>query len=469
MDLNQMTHEIIQQFRTLSAIPHPSGREAGLANALSQLFQSMGGTVQTDSAWNLRCDFPATAGLEQVPRVCIQGHLDMVCAKAPGSHYVPDRDGIVCRTEDGWLKSDGRSSLGADNLLANSAALWLLRQKFRHGPIRLLFTTREEQALDGAKAMDPHWLDDVRYLINTDGFQENRIIVGSAGGCYQIWHRTMETCPDSRTPYRVTLSGFPGGHSGFDIGKGRINPLRLLATLLAETNVEIASFTGGAAMNAIPSEAAAVVVPQDVDRLRRALDRIPELGGALGLEPLPTPVSVWSPMDRQATLDFLLTLPSGVLAWRPDWPQVPACSANLGKLEWDGAGNRLNLHLFLRGTPQEALDRTARGCHLLADRCGFTLAQELGYPPWDGASDNPLAQRISALWAKRNGTPMEITPVHEGLEPSRLIPKHPDVCAVIIGTTILDAHSTRERASLEAIPHFVHLLKDTLEEIALHG
>lgn len=64
---------------------------------------------------------------------------------------------------------------------------------------------------------------------------------------------------------------------------------------------------------------------------------------------------------------------------------------------------------------------------------------------------------------------MEITPVHEGLEPSRLIPKHPDVCAVIIGITILDAHSTRERASLEAVPHFVHLLKDTLEDIALHG
>ena len=41
--------------------------------------------------------------------------------------------------------------------------------------------------------------------------------------------------------------------------------------------------------------------------------------------------------------------------------------------------------------------------------------------------------------------------------------------SVPAGTTILDAHSTRERASLEAIPHFVHLLKDTLEELALHG
>lgn len=467
MDPNQMTREIIQQFRTLSAIPHPSGREAALADTLTQLFQSMGGTVQTDALRNLRCDFPATPGLEQTPLVCIQGHLDMVCARAPGSHYIPDRDGIVCRTEDGWLKSDGRSSLGADNLLASSAALWLLRQKFRHGPIRLLFTTREEQALDGAKALDPHWLDGVRYLINTDGFQDNRIIVGSAGGCYQIWRRTMETRPDTRTPYQITLSGFPGGHSGGDIGKGRINPLRLLATLLAETDTDIAAFSGGSAMNAIPSDAAAVAVPDDLGRLRTALAQIPALGGTVELKPLPEPVPVWSPVDRQAALDFLLSLPNGVQAWLPDWPKVPACSANLGKVRWES--DTLSLHLFLRGTPQEALDRSARGCKLLADRCGFELAQETGYPPWDGAPDHPLARRISALWAKRHGAPMEITPVHEGLEPSRLIPKHPDVCAVIIGITILDAHSTRERASLEAVPHFVHLLKDTLEDIALHG
>lgn len=467
MDPNQITREIIQQFRTLSAIPHPSGHEAELSKALTQLFQSMGGTVQTDPLWNLRCDFPATPGLEQAPLVCIQGHLDMVCARAPGSHYLPERDGIVCRTEDGWLKSDGNSSLGADNLLASSAALWLLRQQFRHGPIRLLFTTREECALEGAQALDPHWLDDVRYLINTDGFQGNRIIIGSAGGCYQIWQRTMETVPDSRTPYRVTLGGFPGGHSGSDITKGRVNPIRLLATLLAETDAEIAAFTGGSAMNAIPSEAAATVIPKDIDLLRKALERIPELGGTVELDPLPEPVSVWSPVDRQAALDFLLSLPNGVQAWLPDWPKVPACSANLGKVEW--ASDTLSLHLFLRGAPQEAMDRSARGCVLLADRCGFTLAQETGYPPWDGAQNTALARRISNLWAKRHGTPMEITPVHEGLEPSRLIPKHPDVRAVILGTTILDAHSTRERASLEAIPHFVHLLKDTLEELALHG
>ena len=464
MESRQIAREIVEQFRILAAIPHPSGREEALSRTLAQLLRSMGGTVQVDALWNLRCDLPASPGLEAVPRVCIQGHLDMVCAKAPGSDYIPERDGIHIRTEDGWLRSDGRSSLGADNLLADCAALWLLRQTFRHGPIRLLFTTREEQALGGAKGMAPHWLDGVAYLINIDGFRDDRIIIGSAGGCRQLWQRTVETRPNDAPVWRVSLTGFPGGHSGDDIGKGRINPLRLLARLLAETDAEIASLTGGTALNAIPSAASAVVVPKDVKQLEQALEQVPKLGGQATLEPLSEPLPLWSSVDRQSVLDFLLSLPLGVLAWLPDFPHIPACSANLGKAAWDS--NTVTVYQFLRGSPQEALDRAARGCHLLAERCGFELAREVNYPPWGGTADNPLAWRMAELWSRRNGTPIEVAPVHVGLEPSWLLRKHPDLPAVVIGTTILNAHSVQERASLESLPHFVHLLQDTLEEVA---
>lgn len=96
MDPNQMTREIIQQFRTLSAIPHPSGREAALADTLTQLFQSMGGTVQTDALRNLRCDFPATPGLEQTPLsasrgtwTCVRPGAGKPLHSGPGRHRVP--------------------------------------------------------------------------------------------------------------------------------------------------------------------------------------------------------------------------------------------------------------------------------------------------------------------------------------------------------------------------------------------
>lgn len=467
MDPKQMTCEIVAEFTRLSAIPHPSGQEQALAQELAQALRQMGGSVQFDRCWNLRCDLPATSGLETAPLVCIQGHLDMVCAQAPGSDYRPERDGIVCQVANGFLTSDGRSSLGADNLLPNVAALWLLRQSFPHGPLRLLLTTEEERALGGAKAMPPQWLDGVRYLINTDGFRPNRIIVGSAGGCYQIWRRKLESVPDARPAWKLELTGFPGGHSGADIGKGRVNPLRLLGTLLMETDADIAALSGGNAMNAIPSDACAVLIPKDVDALRQRLELVAELGGKAELTPVTEPVSVWSPIDRQAALDFLLSLPSGVLAWLPEQPQTPACSSNLGRVEWQE--DTLLYHVFFRGTPQQALDRAANGCALLADRCGFDLAQEIGYPPWEGSQTNPLAQRLSQLWQARHGVPLEITQVHEGLEPSAFMPHHPELIAVIIGISILDAHSTKERARLADLPPFVQLLQDSLEEIARTG
>ena len=465
MESGQIIGEITEIFRALSAIPHPSGHEEALARAVAERLRAMGGTVETDGVWNLRCDLPASPGLEDTPRVCVQGHLDMVCAVAPGSDYDPLRDGIRTRVEGGWLRSDGRSSLGADNLLANCAVLWLLGQNFPHGPVRLLLTTMEEQALGGARAMDPRWLEGVQFLINTDGFRGDRIIIGSAGGCRQHWRRTMRTVPAKDSAFRLTLSGFPGGHSGDDIAKGRVNPLRLLARLLAGTDTEVAALSGGTALNAIPAAATAVVVPRDPERLRRALDRVTEAGGRAVLEPLPGPApEIWAPVDRQAALDFLLSLPHGLLAMNPDYPKVPACSANLGVVDRDG--DTLSVRVFLRGTPQEALDRAAGGCALVADRCGFALEREVRYPPWGGTGHNPLAEAMSALWERRNGTPIEVTPVHVGLEPSRLLRGRPDLTAAVLGVTIRNAHSVRERAELASLPPFVRLLRDTLTHIA---
>lgn len=464
MDATQVTREIVEMFQQLSTIPHPSGQEQALATHLAALLRSWGGTVAHDTHWNLRWDVPATAGLESAPLVCIQGHLDMVCVATPDSDFSPEQDGIRCGVQDGWLESDGRSSLGADNLLATTAALWLLKQPFPHGPVRVLLTTEEEQSLKGALAMDARWLDDVPFLINTDGFLPDQLIVGSGGGCHQIWTRNLETTPSQEPAWRLDLTGFPGGHSAADVGKGRVNPLRLLATLLMESDVKIASFSGGSAMNAIPTQASAVLVHKDIAAFQKRLSLVEELGGKWTLTPVSTPVSLWSAIDQQAALDFFLSLPSGVTAWLPEQPDTPACSNNLGLVSWDGT--TLTYHVFLRGSPQQTLDRAANGCALLADRCGFELEQAAHFPPWEGHLDNPLALRMSRLWQMRQGTPMQRYITHVGLEPSAFLAQRPDLIAVVTGITVQNAHSIQERAKVTDLPAFVQLLQDTLQSIA---
>lgn len=455
MDASQIIHEITEIAIRLSAIPHLSGQEQAISRHLADRLRSWGMSVDVDSHWNLRCDLPATAGFASAPLVCIQGHLDMA--------RVALQNNIHCQVRNNWLESP----LETDHLPAIAAVLWLLKQPFPHGPVRLLLTTGGERAMTGAKAIDPCWLDGVRYLIGTDGFHLEQLTVGSSGGCYQAWSRTIETTPTDMTSWNVTLTDFPGGHSALDFGKGRVNPLRLLGTLLMESDAEIVSFSGGSAEDVIPSDASAVIIPKnpDIFALWQALTQ--ELGGQLAFSPSTAPVAIWSPIDRQAALDFLLSLPNGITAHLPEQPELPACSSNLGRVDY--VGNLLTYHVLLRGTPQQALDRAANGCALLADRCGFDLTGAASYPVWLGDQSNPLAQRMSRLWETRNGTPMRIGTVHTGSELSVFTQLSPALTAVSTGITIENPHSIRTRTKLTDLPAFVRLLQDTLEEIAQKG
>ncbi|MEI3111946.1 MAG: hypothetical protein V8S71_09105 [Oscillospiraceae bacterium] len=146
MDTSQIIHEITDTSMQLAPIPHPSGQEQAFSTHLANLLRSRGGTVEMDDHGNLRGDFPATAGLDSAPMVCIQGHSDMV--------YVTQPCSVHCRVQDGWLESDGRSPLGAGSLLALTAALWLLQQPFAHGPGRILLTTGGEQGMTGAQVIN---------------------------------------------------------------------------------------------------------------------------------------------------------------------------------------------------------------------------------------------------------------------------------------------------------------------------
>ena len=107
MDATQIIREITETFLPLFAIPHPSGQEQALSTHLADLLRSRGSTVEADDHWNLRCDFPATAGLESAPLVCFQGHLDTLTA--------PAADNTPCRVQDDHLVGDGYSPLGSNS------------------------------------------------------------------------------------------------------------------------------------------------------------------------------------------------------------------------------------------------------------------------------------------------------------------------------------------------------------------
>ena len=462
---------IAAEFRALNRTPHPSRHERSAVRVLTARLAELGLAPVRDGHGNVMADVPAAPGRTAAPRLILQGHLDMVCAVAPGSGFDPLAEPVTVMEADGFLRSDGRSSLGADNNLGNAAVLWLLGRGLSHGPLRLLFTAAEEVGLEGAKQVDPSWLAGADFLLNTDGFHLGRAIVGSAGGRRETYRLPLAACPaPAGDAWRIALSGGAGGHSGDDIHRGRANALRLLAGfLLARPDWAVADFRGGTAHNAIPAAAEALVVlpeggePDLEDLAREAAAygaRDPRL--TLFHAPAPRPEQVWSPLCRQAALALTAGLFHGVYAMDPAFPDVVGASANVGRLSAEDG--QIQVCAFLRSARPSWEAELARAHDALAGTLGFS-AEASGYPGWTGDPANPLAAVLARVYREQTGRTLEVSTVHVGLEPSVLGPKAPGLVMASTGPDILDAHSVSERAPLDTLPDYALLLAGTLEAL----
>lgn len=474
LDDEKVLNGILAQFAELCRHPHPSYGEGPLADYVEDLLRRRGLSPVRDQWNNITADVPPSPGRETAPMVAIQGHLDMVCAVRPGSGYDPATSPVVPVVKDGWLRSDGNSSLGADNNLGNAVVLWLMEQDIPHGPVRLLFTTAEEVGLQGAKKVDPAWLEGAAYLINTDGFILGKAIVSSAGGLREKFTCFVEkTARTKPALFSLELTGFPGGHSGYDIHRGRINPIRLAARWLAGLNVdyELLTLSGGHAENAIPMDCTTLLAvdEEDVPALKGAVEELAQsaagdLGGRVTLIELEQgPETAWTKGFRDRALTALAEFFAGVYTWRDRNAEQVSASSNLGWVREENG--QVGLSCFIRASRQEDEDVLAQQHRQTSQRFGFDLTVD-SYPGWPEKPGNHLTETMVKVWRQVTGKEMEVAAVHVGLEPSVLGAKNPNMLMVNTGPDIFDPHSLDERAPLDRLSDYARLLAGALDELS---
>jgi dipeptidase D len=463
-----------QFFLNLCTIPRPSGGEAAVVDYLFQTLTDFGYAPERDAANNLRCCIPATIGCDDVPCVALQAHTDMVCVAAPGADYRPGLDPVKTVEQDGWLCSDGRSTLGADNGAAVAIMLSIAQQPpEKHGAILLLFTTAEEQGMVGVREVSPKWLEGVSYLINLDSFQSSPAICGSAGGLRQSWSRNIEREPlEEGNWLKISLSNLTGGHSGYDIHQNRGNAVTLLAKFLRMCPCRVASFNGGSNFNAIPTWAEAVVAVADKDAFRASAqawrahlfrhyhDTDPDFTGAL-TDAVPEETA-WSAETADDVLSFLTALPQGVVAWFPDGST--ADSGNPAVVRTDG--DAVTVQHFARASTMDMQEQTETKTAELAEQSHFTRIQRTSYNPWEPAENNTLFQLVQRCYLAQHGSELGAERVHVGLECALLLEKAPDMQVIALGCNIKDAHAVTERMELASFAELETLLRSTLQTIA---
>ncbi|MEA2405928.1 MAG: tripeptide aminopeptidase [Thermoleophilaceae bacterium] len=136
---------LLADFIRLCEIESPSGREREVADVLIEELRGLGLDSEEDGAGNL---FASVAGPDDGPTVLLCAHMDTVPLDGP----------VEVVSQDGLLTNRHDAILGADNKAAIATIMGAVRRLLRDGRppagIELLFTTGEEQALEGAKAFD---------------------------------------------------------------------------------------------------------------------------------------------------------------------------------------------------------------------------------------------------------------------------------------------------------------------------
>jgi dipeptidase D len=456
-----------RHFEALIAIPRPSHEEDAAVAYVVGRAGARGWATQRDGAGNLVTRVPATPGRERAPAVILQGHLDIVCERDPDSPYDP-RAGRIHAVRDGeWLRADG-TTLGADNGVAIAAMLALAESDAPHGPLELLMTVAEEVGMAGAAALDPALISG-SVLLNLDGEEDATLTVGGAGGADTFVRLEASREPASGAALRVTVSGGRGGHSGGDIALGRANAIKLLARALSGARgVRIAALDGGSSRNAIPRDAAALVVG-DAGAIARAGEaaaaayaktdpRVEVTIDSADAEP------TWTAEGSARILDLVAAIPHGPLGMSADFPGVVETSSCLSvAASEDGA---LTLTCLSRSADDARMPEVTGAIEAAARLAGATPEPGGRYPGWLPDLASPLLATARSVHERVFGAAPLVSVVHGGLETAVIGARKPGLDMISFGPLIEGPHAPGERLHVASAERFMRLLAALADELS---
>lgn len=271
---------LVSEFLELVQVDSETKYERQIADVLKEKFSALGVEVIEDDtteksghgAGNLICTLEGNQ--ETADTIYFTAHMDTV---VPGN-------GVKPIEEDGYIKTDGTTILGADDkagLAAMLEAVKVLKEdNINHGTIQFIITVGEESGLKGAKELDPAMLKaKYGFALDSDGKVGNIIIAAP-----------------TQAKVQATIFG-KTAHAGVAPEKG-VSAITIAAKAIAkmplgridhETTANIGRFEGGSQTNIVCDQVnilaeARSLVPEkmeaQVEKMRMAFETVAqEMGG----------------------------------------------------------------------------------------------------------------------------------------------------------------------------------------------
>jgi dipeptidase D len=392
------------------------------------------------------------------------------------------KDPIKPRIEGEWVKATG-TTLGSDNGIGVATSLAILESKdLIHGPLEAIYTVDEETGMTGAFALKPGQLiGDI--LMNLDSEDEGELFIGCAGGtnANATFKYKKTPVPKNHLPYKITVKGLKGGHSGCDIQLGRGNSNKILIRFLksAEKNfgLRLASVEGGNLRNAIPREAFAVVLIPKANK-KAFEDSVKEYESvvkfelataepdlAVVFEKARMPKGLIDKNTQKNLINAVYACPNEVIRMSNDMEGLVETSTNLAIVKSDDKTKTIKVHCLLRSSVDSAKVALEEAVGCVFELAGAECTFDGHYPGWKPNPKSPILNTMMGIYEKLFGKKPEIKAIHAGLECGLIGGVFPNLDMISFGPTIKYPHSPDEQCNIPTVQKFWDLLVETLKNV----
>ncbi len=426
--------------------------------------------------------------------VIIQGHMDMVCEKAPDCEKDMDKEGLDVYIDGDVIRAKG-TTLGGDDGIAVASALALLESDDEKlPPLEVIITVDEEIGMLGAAGLD---CSDVkgRVMLNMDSEDEGIFTVSCAGGVVADCSINIIREETAADYYEITISKLVGGHSGIEIHKNRANAIRLLGRMLQrlsdDIGIRLVDVTGGAKDNAIAVSSKAVIAVNDtslgeieevisllrkdfateyatsdpdIEIIVQAIEHVPFCEGS---------DKKLSPMTMESTdkvIYMLACMPNGIIRMSPDVDGLVQTSLNMGilscKRDLLSREDSVVLAYCLRSSVASEKDMMMRRLRDMMHVIGGSVVFEGDYPGWQYAVESPLRDLMCEIYTEKFGSKPEVVAIHAGVECGYFADKLPGLDCVSYGPNLSEIHTFRESMEIESVRRTYELTLETLYRLA---
>ena len=468
--------KVFQFFEEICQIPHGTFDIDRISDYCVEFAKERNLKYIQDEVKNVLIFKPGTQGYEDSEPVILQGHMDMVCEKTPGSDHDFKKDPLKLYVEDGYIKAKD-TTLGADDGIALAMAMALLdSDDIPHPPIEAVFTVNEETGMGGAIGVDLSVLKG-RKLINIDSATEGILTTGCAGGIRMTTEIPVTREEKSGTKITLTIKGLRGGHSGEEIHEQRGNAHKLMGRLLRRISEEIAfnliDIQGGAKENVIAMENVANILigAADADKAVALAAEMKEVfeNEFMGDEPGLTVTAEivgegsYKAFDQASTeriVAYLIVNPYGVQGVSRKLEGLTESSINIGVMETKE--DTVETAYLMRSSVESLKQYMRIQLEEYAKMIGAKTRVDSEYPAWQYDPDSELRKVMEDTYKDMYGEAPVVFAIHAGLECGMFLGKKPDLDCVSMGPNMFDIHSFNERLDIASTERVWNYLKAVL-------